>query len=193
MREILIQKFSTLVLSFAFTVSDVSDKFFVKKLAKSAEDLISCFFKSCIGEEFNREEAIELAKRLNALDDLFENLSHLKLMSPLSFLKIRKNILSFRLELMKQISGTKKKKEPVSVQDKASLILRLEANPNKKKILKFISKSPEVRTKDILSEFSALSRRTVKRNLQELLRDGFLKKLSKDKAMYYSASQGFRL
>lgn len=60
---------------------------------------------------------------------------------------------------------------------------------NKKKILEFISQSVSVRPKDVLHQFSHLTKRTVKRNLQELFQAGLLKKENKDKAVLYTVSK----
>lgn len=60
---------------------------------------------------------------------------------------------------------------------------------SKKKILDFIKSYPNTRTKDIVYEFNALSDRTVKRNLTDLLRAGLVKKRIDNKAVYYYASE----
>ncbi|HEY4504223.1 MAG TPA: hypothetical protein VJI73_00440, partial [Candidatus Paceibacterota bacterium] len=59
-------------------------------------------------------------------------------------------------------------------------------NPSKQKILEFIKSYPNTRTKDIINEFNALSDRTVKRSLTELMQIGLLKKKIENKAVYYS-------
>lgn len=59
---------------------------------------------------------------------------------------------------------------------------------NKKKILEFISHSSSVRPKDLLMQFNHLTKRTVKRNLQELFQAGLLKKENRDKAVLYTVT-----
>ncbi|MDP3696847.1 MAG: hypothetical protein Q8R55_02330 [Candidatus Taylorbacteria bacterium] len=61
--------------------------------------------------------------------------------------------------------------------------------PSKKKILEYIRSYPNTRTKDIIYEFSALSGRSVKRNLTDLLRTGLVKKRVDSKAVYYYANE----
>ena len=61
-------------------------------------------------------------------------------------------------------------------------------NKSKKKILEFIKSYPNIRTKDIITEFNVLSNRTVKRNLTDLLRTGLIKKRVDNKAVYYYSS-----
>ena len=60
---------------------------------------------------------------------------------------------------------------------------------NKKKILEFISQSTSVRPKDVLGQFSYLTKRTVKRNLQELFQAGLLRKENRDKAVLYTVAK----
>jgi DeoR/GlpR family transcriptional regulator of sugar metabolism len=57
---------------------------------------------------------------------------------------------------------------------------------NKDQIFNYIKKTPDIRTKEVMTEFSALSGRTVKRNLKELIDEGFLKKKSDGVAVYYT-------
>ena len=62
-------------------------------------------------------------------------------------------------------------------------------NQSKLKILNFIKSYPDTRAKDIINEFSALSDRTVKRNLTELLKMRMIKKRVDNKATYYSHAE----
>ena len=55
------------------------------------------------------------------------------------------------------------------------------------KILEFVRREPDCRTKDVLSQFSALSQRTVKRGLKELSEEGKIVKRADGVAVYYSA------
>ena len=64
--------------------------------------------------------------------------------------------------------------------------LALKPDSNKEQIFNYIKKTPDIRTKEIMSEFSALSGRTVKRSLKELTDGGFLKKRSDGAAVYYT-------
>lgn len=57
---------------------------------------------------------------------------------------------------------------------------------NKKKILEFISQSLSVRPREVLAQFNYLTKRTVKRNLQELFEAGLLLKENQDKAVLYT-------
>ena len=54
-------------------------------------------------------------------------------------------------------------------------------------ILEFVRQEPDCRTKDVISQFSALSQRTIKRGLKELGEEGRIVKRSDGVAVYYSA------
>lgn len=60
---------------------------------------------------------------------------------------------------------------------------------NKKKILEFISQSLSVRPREVLVQFNYLTKRTVKRNLQELFEAGLLLKENQDKAVLYTVAK----
>lgn len=59
---------------------------------------------------------------------------------------------------------------------------------NQEKILDFVRREPDCRTKDVVSQFSALSERTVKRGLKELSNEGKIIKRSEGVAVYYSVA-----
>ena len=56
------------------------------------------------------------------------------------------------------------------------------------KILEFVRREPDCRTKDVVNQFSALSQRTIKRGLKELNEEGRIIKRSDGVAVYYSAA-----
>lgn len=74
----------------------------------------------------------------------------------------------------------KNKKNNLKQKDPAFL------SDNKKKILEFISQSSSVRPREVLAQFNYLTKRTVKRNLQELFGAGLLLKENRDKAVLYT-------
>jgi len=55
-------------------------------------------------------------------------------------------------------------------------------------ILEFVRQEPDCRTKDVISQFSALSQRTIKRGLKELSEEGRIIKKSDGVAVYYSVA-----
>lgn len=125
----------------------------------------------------------------DSLLDLLDYLEHSKIVAATPLLYARRSLLSFKLQLMRMPVKTQavkeEKKEPVSPSPKAKQEINLSGN--KEKILNYIKRSPNSRTKDIIYEFGVLSERTVKRNLKELVSGGLVKRSSKDNAVYYSS------
>lgn len=113
-----------------------------------------------------------------------------------------RTLLEFRLLLGDTILGCsdaldrERRKDPPRVD--TPIPTRLSTSPKKvsakdvltdtkKRILDFIRQRPEVRTKDLIEEFSSISGRTIKRNLKELVMSGELTKRAEHKAVFYSA------
>ncbi len=138
--------------------------------------------------------AIEFKNSIDNLLELLDYLEHSKSVSITPLLYARKNILNFKLDLVRlyyqSIRSTHKQKEnkavvlvPKNVPSK-----KLKESSNKERIFDFIKRSPNSRTKEIIGEFNILSERTVKRNLKELTTEGLIRKWSKDNGVYYSAT-----
>jgi len=144
---------------------------------------------------------------INSFDNLLdylEYLTHIFKSDVTPLLVVQRNLLKLKLHVLKQINIGSHKPEVTERAVLASNIpIRfdeqiLKANPkrrtkkfdlkqgsNKEKIMNFVKKFPDVRTKEIIDEFNILSGRTVKRNLRELTDEGFLKKKSEGGAVYY--------
>ena len=73
--------------------------------------------------------------------------------------------------------------------NKKSITKNSNLTESKKRILEYIKSYPNTRTKDIIYEFSALSDRTVKRNLTDLIKSGLVRKRVDNKAVYYYLSE----
>src|SRR3989344_5969326 len=139
-----------------------------------------------------------LLNSIRGVLDCLEYLEHDTKNNITPLLLAHKNLLKLKLHILKHSQVTKlieKKTEsqPTSVSEiKIKPALKnkaagspLKSNSSKEKIFNFIKRFPDVRTKKIISEFNALSDRTVKRNLKELIDEGLLKKKSEDGAVYY--------
>src|SRR3989344_4452469 len=137
----------------------------------------------------------DLLNQCDNLLDFLDYLEHSKLTAVTPLFYSRRNLLNFKLELVKfKNKQTELPVRPKESNHKTSVFKKtsisknndLREDSNKEKILSFIKRSPNSRTKEIVEEFSILSERTVKRNLKELIEGGLVKKLSKNKAVYYS-------
>src|SRR3989344_5220271 len=155
----------------------------------------------------------DLLNSINNLLDYLEYLAHISENNTSSLLVAQRNLLKFKLHILQKNKKEKVGRAPLtsdvqrpsdvanlpsevpvtasvaiskpSVRNKPARLV-LKTDSNKEQIFNYIKKTPDVRTKEIMSEFSALSGRTVKRNLKELADEGFLKKRSDGAAVYYT-------
>ncbi len=194
-----INNFTNSIIFLVKLFSELKDKFLAQKLYDNISALIGGYVKLFNSEGENHKDRmshnIRLRNLLNSCDcllDFLDYTEHSKSTSTTPLLYARKNLLNFKLEIIRSYlqlpQQTVKLKEP-----KASPVPNFSAKPknmkessNKERIFNFIKHSPNSRTKDIIDEFRVLSKRTVKRNLKELTEGGFLRKWSKDNAVYYS-------
>lgn len=203
MEETDYKKFVNAVVAMARIIYLLEDKFLVQKLYKKLNDFIIGYIKF-LAQTMNVAQSIpnkELLSAINSLLELLEYLEHYKTISHIPLLLAQRRLLYIKLDLIKLTNKTKliqpevKEQLPKVVPEDPTKLSAVNINLanddlrlsiNKEKIIRFIKKSPSVRTKDIIEEFSILSARTVKRNLSELIQDGFLRKATKDKAVFYS-------
>jgi len=157
---------------------------------------------------------LNLKNSTNNLLDYLEYLVHITKDNATPLLVAQRNLLKFKLHVLQESKAAKKTKrvlETSSKSDVASMpnVKNLSPNvvdtinpgpnsltkrkngfgagkSNKEQIFNYIKKTPDIRTKEIMSEFSALSGRTVKRSLKELTDEGFLKKRIDGAAVYYT-------
>lgn len=137
---------------------------------------------------------------INNLAESLQDMAHINILktSPL-FLRVGKSLLILKLEAIRkrniyiaesgkssEVAPKEISAENIQIRSRAKKSSKL--NESKKKILDFIKSYPDSRTKDIITEFSIFSDRTVKRNLMELLQTGLVKKRVDNKAVYYSTA-----
>ena len=176
--------------------SGLKDKFLAQKLYDKISEFVAGYIKLLtLGGEDVVSHNINFLEFRNATDDLLELLDYLEhskstLITPLLY--TRKNLLSFKLDLIKssgqliQLTPKLKENKPPASVPKNSHFKNLKESSNKDRIFNFIKRSPNSRTKEIIEEFNILSERTVKRNLKELAAEGLIRKWAKDNAVYYS-------
>ena len=189
----------------------IKDNFFHDRFTAKIFDLSLDFFK--FSTEKSKGDAAQpqvLAER--CLADISELVATLKEFRYLGLvtnapllLKAEYNLLAIKLGILKRMKerGSTldlekgRTSENLKVEPRGSTLefqkgqISVSLNnltPSKKKILEYIRSYPNTRTKDIIYEFSALSGRSVKRNLTDLLRAGLLKKRVDSKAVYYYAN-----
>lgn len=179
------KSFINTVIFTARIFSGLKDKFLARKLYDKLYDFI--FVYSLSSKDSVAQYYSKLKVATDSLLDLLDYLEYGKTVAATPLLYARRSLFAFKLQLIRiqpEQSTVEKETKPVSP---TSPKVRKEINlsNNKEKILDYIKRSPNSRTKAIVYEFSVLSERTVKRNLQELVSDGLVKKTSKDNAVYY--------
>lgn len=177
------------------------DKFFYEKFQKKIHEVVLDYLE-LIGENkknnVQRQNYVE--RTLVDVDNILELVDYLRYLKLLTnteyFLKAQKCLFELKLEILKERvtipeprieTVFESKQATTSVNRIVSNVAKKsnKLNQSKKSILEFIRSFPNSRTKDIITEFNALSDRTVKRNLTDLLRNGLVKKRVDNKAVYY--------
>ncbi len=202
MEEESIKNFINSIIFLVKLFTGLKDKFLAQKLYDKISSFIAGYIRLFNSKREGAESSevshnINFIELKNTVDNLLEFLDYLEHSKPVSttpLLYARKNLLNFKLDLVKlryqPIQPVPKPKEskPSALVPRNVAAKNLKESSNKERIFNFIKRSPNSRTKEIIEEFSVLSKRTVKRNLKELTEEGFLRKWSKDKGVYYAVT-----
>ncbi len=203
-------KFTNSIILLSKLLTKIEDRFLAQKLHTKILDMVLAFIEyktvqhSGDVAQYHRKD---LLNSVNNVVDYVENLIHLKKADATPLLSTQRNLLKFKLHIFQQTKTERPAVGRVSdshltsdvaptpnvVNSKPSVKTKpdrstLKPDSNKERIFNFIRKSPQVRTKEVVSEFSALSGRTVKRNLKELIDEGFLKRKTDGEAVHYSST-----
>lgn len=176
----------------------LKDKFLAQKLYDKISGFIAGHVK-LLNSRGEKDETmshniifIEFKNTVDNLLEFLDYMEHSKSVFATPLLYARRNLLDFKLNLVRlhnqpiQIAPKPIENKPTAFISKNVQPRNFKESSTKERIFNFIKRSPNSRTKEIVYEFNILSNRTVKRNLKELLNDGFIKKISKDKAVYYT-------
>lgn len=201
--EDLSRKFIKALFSLVTVRNLLADRFFYTKLTEKIFRFSLDFINLSREEDKDRVAQYKVTAEkcltaINILTDMLTELRYLNLVpnSP-AVLKTEYNLLAVKLEIIKKIGSSEDevKENYKNVEQHPTLDKNIAINnkpkgskkltENKKKILNYIKSYPNTRTKDIIYEFNAISGRTVKRNLNDLLRAGLVRKRVDNKAVYY--------
>ena len=208
-----ISKFANIIILLSKLFTKTEDRFLKQKLHEKISDLVFSFVKRESSDTAQHPTNVAQCGRPNLISSINNTIDYLEYLAHISknditpLLVTQKNLLKFKLFVLRggvvqenPNKEIKTAKTPISsiekimtadvaiskpLTKKKSAGLSLRSDSNKERIFNFIKKTSDVRTKDVLNEFSALSGRTVKRNLRELTDEGFLKKRSDGLAVYY--------
>lgn len=216
MEEESLKNFSNSVIFLVKLFAGLKDKFLAQKLYDKISGFIAGYIKlfSSRGDSDAVSHNVSFIELKNSIDNLLEHLEyleHAKVVSTTPLLYARRNLLDFKLNLVR-LHHLSVQSAPKPVENKPAIapavknfhperdregsqrasvsygiqLRNLRESSNKERIFNFIKRSPNSRTKEIIGEFNILSERTVKRNLKELTTEGLVRKFAKDKGVYYS-------
>ena len=206
-----ILKFINTVILLSKLFTTIEDRFLKQKLYGKLSDFVSAFVeqKDTHFHVSHNVGNLNLVSPINNLLDYLEHLAYTSKNNTTPLLVAQRNLLKFKLHILKLNKAKEVSKAsdvprpsdavnlPLDIPMSASVAiskpsakikharLALKPNSNKEQIFDYIKKTPDVRAKDIMNEFSVLSGRTVKRSLKELTDEGLLKKRSDGVAVYY--------
>ncbi len=183
----------------------VLDSFFNNRLNQEIESILEKHIQYClIGEDqIRRQQANrDYIKALKNIVTFIEEIIYLKKGESIPLAIAHERLLFYLREILRDIKSFDLETPTVSVEivkpekeihqedipeRKPIRIREKRSNSSRNNILEFLRLAPERRSREIINEFSALSERTVKRNLKELSNEGLIVKKSENRAVYYSA------
>lgn len=170
----------------------VVDLFFNYRITKEIKNILESHVRFCLAAI----SASDYIRVLKTAESLLEEISYLQKGQAVLFAIAQEQLLTYIRNVL-QDSKNKKVKEAEIESDALETKIEppqksirsrpAELNETQKKILEFVRRVPECRSKEIIQEFSALSGRTIKRSLSELSKDGLIVKKFENKSVYYSA------
>lgn len=172
----------------------IGDGFFCSLLDDKLKSFIKNFSQS-------GDSVAQYSPRLASVDSLLElmnQLEHLKLVEHLEVLPCQELLLRQKLLILKslrpEVKITEKEKPAKETKSKSEAKepakqrfpqRSQKANQVREEVYRFIEQNGQVRTRDIVSQFGALSHRTILRSLKELVNQGLIAKQSEGGGVQY--------
>ncbi|MBX4189891.1 hypothetical protein KW791_01155 [Candidatus Parcubacteria bacterium] len=175
------EPFSQLVILLSQSLLALHDDFFVQKITRHIQTLITVHLQSHNVAQYYLLELIQI----NSLIETLETISHLNLGNKKQITLAYRLLLEYKLYLIQNKKSNQR--NPIKKAEPAAKKPQHKLNSTQEKIISFIKRMSESRAKEIINEFSLFSERTVKRNLKELTSAGLLEKKIKDNATFYLA------
>ena len=168
------ENFFEVFFSLVNLIAETKDDFLKEKLVKKTKEF---FYVAQVGYFGPKKDNVaqynlEIKKLIGNIEEFIEILVHLKLVSLSPALSAQKNLLKLRLEILEATLPKPKKVE---------LVLNgknYKDNYSSKKVFAYLKTKPEgAQSFEISNHFKdRLSRRTVQRYLNDLIKEGLLKK-----------------
>jgi len=169
------------------------DKFFSKLYAKEADKLLSGFvgFLKTRGETQNIPQCRTLIFQIQNTLNLLEVFKHLQITEPTTPLLLEKNLLLLKLAILDTCrtsplpkAGGASVKKPKKKSNASPRALSETHN----QISDLIRSRDRIQNMEIFSQFPAISKRTLKRKLSELIKSGVITRRTEGKKVFYAIS-----
>lgn len=187
----MVDQFVTIVILNAKLSVSIRDSFFASKL----RNIFTRFIYAHVASWKNQGNVAQsIDTRIDACSEMLnilEEVEYLKLTPLTPLFSLRCALMRLQLELVcqKRIMDVAKHAPKENIEKKQlsnSHAMQSHPFPNTKTmILDFIKRSPMIRMRDVVREFSLLSDRTVKRNIKELADSGLVKKVVHENIVHY--------
>jgi len=184
----------------------VADLFFKNRLNKEIETVLEKYIK--FQARLSEEVKLEFVKSLKDLEKVLQEIAYLEKGDAIQLALSHEQVLQYLHNFLREIRNKKQESaetevaiKPIESVPRQQVIIQPSAarpvqklhkirknlNETQEKILEFVRRVPDRRTKDVINQFSALSQRTIKRGLKELNKEGRIIKRIESGAVYYSA------
>ncbi len=190
----------SIIFSGSKLITILEDRFFRMKLYNGLINFGEAYNDYNVAQSKDKETYFKFKNSISNFIEILDYIEHSnkKLQSPL--LQLKRRIILLNLRVLRNInkqyvfSSSKEtreasnleKAEPAESSIIDTIALRSKSISSKDKILNFIRKTKKIRTRDLVEQFRAFSKRTVRRTLKELIDDGVIKKEEDERAVYYS-------
>lgn len=182
----------------------VNDFFFKNRLSEDIEQIIDKHVQYF--SRISKESQQEYVRSVKDLIKVLEEISYLEKGDVVQIASTHEQTLRYLQSLLMEIKLGKQnesqivskavdkvpKQVVVAIPSKEVLKSRRGGkgglSETQNKILEFVRSEPDCRTKDVITQFNALSQRTIKRSLKELNEGGRIVKRFDGAAVYYSVA-----
>lgn len=198
-----IQAVARTLVSATGLAASVRDEFFSQRLYQGIRSVLLAAFRFQGAREDNvaqyKNARDKLLRSLRSFSETLDVVDYMQLAAAVPLRQALRAVMELRLATLRRQnpSGSSKPADAVSLGNTSrpaptprtvpvtDQVNGVALTSNQQRILDFIREHATARAKDIVTEFGVLSKRTVKRNLKELMDSGLIQKHSEDRAVFY--------
>ena len=180
------QKAARAIISTARLLSHLQDEFFVRRVEQYLLKFIQDLFARTPSPRIIFDDCIRI-------EELLEELIHIRQLQGLSARIAIHSLVQMQIATHSLMIQETKSEQSASTREpslkKKNIRREVQTRTldgNQRKIFEFIQNFPSVRAKDLMTQFSVLSERTVQRNLKNLIQEGLVIREIKDHIIFYA-------